>query len=158
MKTHTIVMGVIGEDCHSVGNKVLHVAFKNRGFTVLNLGVQCSQSELINAAKQERADAIIISSLYGHAELDCRGFHSNCLKNGLDNILLYIGGNLSIGKSDWKEVNKKFRRLGFHRVFSPSDDIELAISEIYQDISQQKTLDKKNSMETLNANQKRKVD
>ncbi|MBN6886072.1 methylaspartate mutase sigma subunit [Cytobacillus horneckiae] len=154
---NTIVMGVIGQDCHSVGNKVLHFAFKEKGFVVHNLGVQCSQEDLIKAAKEVNADAIVVSSLYGHAELDCRGFSTNCIKNGLNNVLLYIGGNLSIGKSEWEVIERKFLKMGFNRVFSASDDLEWAIDSIYNDISLRKFKHPVSVTENKDASQKRKV-
>lgn len=154
---HTIVMGVIGEDCHSVGNKVLHFAFQEKGFTVHNLGVQCSQEEFIEAAKEVNADAIIVSSLYGHAELDCRGFATNCTKSGLAQVLLYIGGNLAIGKNEWAVVEKKFLKMGFHRAFHPSADLDQALEWIRADISLQKGTHSIPGTEKEDATKKRKI-
>lgn len=49
MKKATLVIGVIGADCHAVGNKVLDRVFSNHGFRVINLGVMVSQDEYIDA-------------------------------------------------------------------------------------------------------------
>ncbi|MFW1568008.1 hypothetical protein ACEV9J_23905, partial [Vibrio parahaemolyticus] len=46
-KKATLVIGVIGADCHAVGNKVLDRVFSNHGFRVINLGVMVSQDEYI---------------------------------------------------------------------------------------------------------------
>lgn len=35
----TIVLGVIGSDCHAVGLTILDHAFTNAGFNVVNIGV-----------------------------------------------------------------------------------------------------------------------
>ena len=69
----TLVMGVIGADVHAVGNKILNLAFTEAGYKVVNLGIMVSQDEFIKAAIETYADAIMVSSLYGHGELDCRG-------------------------------------------------------------------------------------
>ena len=98
MKKPTIVLGVIGSDCHCVGNKVLDAFFGDHGYRVVNLGVMVSQDEFIDAALQYDAAAILVSSLYGHAEIDCIGFRDRCRSRGLDPLLLYIGGNLVVGK------------------------------------------------------------
>ena len=45
-----IVLGVIGADCHAVGNKILERVFSDAGFRVVNLGVMVSQEEFIAAA------------------------------------------------------------------------------------------------------------
>ena len=89
-----IVLGVIGADCHAVGNKILDYAFTQAGFEVTNIGVLSSQEDFINAAIETGASAILVSSLYGHGEIDCRGLREKCEEAGLKDILLYAGGNL----------------------------------------------------------------
>ena len=93
-----LILGVIGADVHAVGNQILYNAFTEAGFEVVNLGVMVSQEEFIEAAIEANADAIIVSSLYGQGELDCRGFREKCDEAGLKDILLYVGGNIVVGK------------------------------------------------------------
>ena len=104
MEKKTLVIGVIGADVHAVGNKILYHAFTDAGFEVINLGVMVSQEEFIAAAIESKADAIVISSLYGQGELDCRGMREKCDEAGLEGILLYVGGNIVIGKQPFEEV------------------------------------------------------
>ena len=73
MNQKTIVTGVIGADAHAVGNKIIAYALNNAGYKVVNLGVMVSQEEYIEAALETKADAILVSSLYGHGEIDCQG-------------------------------------------------------------------------------------
>ncbi len=47
MKKATLVIGVIGADCHAVGNKVLDRVFSNHDFRVINLGVMVSQTNIL---------------------------------------------------------------------------------------------------------------
>ncbi|MFA8133413.1 methylaspartate mutase subunit S [Escherichia coli] len=108
MKKATLVIGVIGADCHAVGNKVLDRVFSNHGFRVINLGVMVSQDEYIDAAIETGADAIVVSSIYGHGDIDCLGMRERCIERGLGNILLYVGGNLVVGKHDFADVETKF--------------------------------------------------
>lgn len=117
-----LVLGVIGADVHAVGNKILYHAFTDAGFDVVNLGVMVSQEEFIDAAVETGADAIIVSSLYGHGELDCRGLREKCDEAGLNGILLLVGGNLVVGKQPFDEVEKRFLAMGFDRVFPPGSD------------------------------------
>lgn len=86
-----LVIGVIGADVHAVGIQILNHAFEDAGFEVTNLGVMVSQEEYIAAAVETAADAIMVSSLYGHGELDCRGLREKCQEAGLKDILLYVG-------------------------------------------------------------------
>ncbi|MCX7904682.1 MAG: methylaspartate mutase subunit S [Caloramator sp.] len=130
----TVVLGVIGADCHAVGNKILERAFLDAGFNVVNIGVMCSQEEFINAAIETNADAILVSSLYGHGEIDCRGLREKCDEAGLKNILLYAGGNLVVGKQEWSDVEKRFKDMGFNRVYPPGTSPEVGIKDLKHDL------------------------
>lgn len=130
----TIVLGVIGSDCHAVGNKILDFAFTQAGFNVINIGVLSPQEDFINAAIETNADAIMVSSLYGHGEIDCRGLREKCNEAGLENIILYAGGNLVVGKQDWKSVEKRFLDMGFNRVYPPGTAPETGIKDLKKDL------------------------
>lgn len=132
----TLVMGVIGADVHAVGNRILEYAFTEAGFKVINLGVMVSQEEYIKAAIESNADAIIVSSLYGHGELDCEGFKDKCIEAGLGNVPLYIGGNLVVGKKDFQEVKEKFEALGFDRIYPPGTLPEVTIEHLREDLGE----------------------
>lgn len=134
MSAHAIVLGVIGADCHSVGNKILDAFFTEKGFRVVNLGVMVSQDEFIDAAIETGAKAILVSSLYGHGEIDCIGFRDRCVERGLEDVILYVGGNLVVGKTPRAIVVDKFKAMGFDRVFLPSDDLEEAVRLLAMDI------------------------
>lgn len=129
-----IVIGVIGSDCHAVGNKIIHHVLETNGFEVINIGVLSPQSDFINAAKETNADAIVVSSLYGHGELDCAGMRDKCNEAGLKDILLYVGGNIVVGKQDWVKVEARFKAMGFNRVYRPGTHIETTLDEIKNDL------------------------
>ena len=130
-----IVLGVIGADCHAVGNKILDHAFTQAGFEVTNIGVLSSQEDFINAAIETSASAILVSSLYGHGEIDCRGLREKCEEAGLKDILLYAGGNLVVGKQDWESVEKRFKDMGFNRVYPPGTSPEIGIRDLKEDLN-----------------------
>lgn len=130
-----IIIGVIGADVHAVGNKILYHAFTEAGFDVTNLGVMVSQEEFIEAAIETDADAIIVSSLYGHGELDCRGMREKCREAGLNDILLYVGGNVVVGKQPFEDVQKRFQAMGFDRVFGPGTPPEVDIQALREDLA-----------------------
>lgn len=135
MNTHTIVLGVIGADCHAVGNKILEAFFSRAGFRVVNLGVMVSQDEFIDAAIETGAGALLVSSLYGHGEIDCAGLRERCLERGLDRILLYVGGNLVVGKTDFSATREKFLTMGYDRVFPPSVELDEVAALLGQDLA-----------------------
>ena len=130
----TLIIGVIGADVHAVGNQILNFAFRQAGFNVINLGVMVSQEEYIEAAIESAANAIVVSSIYGHGELDCQGFRDKCDEAGLKGILLYVGGNLVVGKQPLEEVENRFLMMGFDRVFGPGTTPEAAITALKKDL------------------------
>lgn len=134
MEKKKVVLGVIGSDCHAVGNKILDYTLSDAGFEVVNIGVLSPQEDFINAAIETSADAILVSSLYGHGEIDCRGMREKCEEAGLINILLYVGGNIVVGKQEWSEVEKKFIDMGFDRVYPPGTSTETAINDLKEDL------------------------
>ncbi len=133
-KPTTVVLGVIGADCHSVGNKILEMFFADKGYHVVNLGVMVSQEEFIHAALETDARAILVSSLYGHGEIDCQGLREGCREAGLDDMLLYVGGNLVVGKTPFETVERKFKAMGFDRVFGPHANLEEAVALLEDDL------------------------
>lgn len=135
MEKRKVVLGVIGSDCHAVGNKILDYSLTDAGFEVVNIGVLSPQEDFINAAIETKADAIFVSSLYGHGEIDCRGMREKCEEAGLKDILLYVGGNIVVGKQDWNEVHKRFTDMGFNRVYPPGTPTEAGIKDLISDLN-----------------------
>jgi methylaspartate mutase sigma subunit len=122
----TLVTGVIGSDTHIVGNRILSMALEQAGYKVVSLGALTPAQDFVKAAVETAADAILISSLYGQGELDCRGFRELCVEAGLGDILIYVGGNLVVGKQSWPDVEQRFLAMGFDRAFPPgtrTDDV-----------------------------------
>jgi methylaspartate mutase sigma subunit len=132
---HTIVTGVIGADTHIVGNRILSMALEDAGYRVVSLGALTPAGDFIRAAIETAADAILVSSLYGQGELDCRGFRDLCIEAGLDDILLYVGGNLVVGKQPWDVVEKRFLDMGFDRAFPPGTRVEGALAALAADFA-----------------------
>ncbi|MEK7245045.1 MAG: methylaspartate mutase subunit S [Pseudomonadota bacterium] len=131
----TLVTGVIGADTHIVGNRILSLALEKAGFKVISLGALTPAEDFIKAAVETAADAILVSSLYGQGELDCRGFRDLCIEAGLDGILLYVGGNLVVGKRGWEETERTFLAMGFDRAFPPGTRTPEVISLLNEDFA-----------------------
>lgn len=132
MAKKTLITGVIGADVHAVGNKILAMAMEEAGFTVINLGVMVSQEEFVAAAVETAAAAIVVSSLYGHGEIDCQGLREKCDEAGLRDLILLAGGNLVVGKQDFAEVEKRFFAMGFNRVYPPGTTLETSIADLHE--------------------------
>jgi methylaspartate mutase sigma subunit len=132
----TIVLGVIGSDCHAVGNKILDHALTEAGYNVINIGVLSPQEDFINAAIETNANAILVSSLYGHGEMDCRGMREKCDEAGLKGIKLYVGGNIVVGKQNWEDVYERFIAMGFDRVYPPGTSADAGIKDLREDLGE----------------------
>lgn len=131
-----LVLGVIGSDVHAVGNKILENVLTEEGFKVTNIGVLSSQEDFINAAIETAADLIVVSSLYGHGEIDCRGMREKCIESGIGDIPLYVGGNLVVGKKDFTKVKKTFEEeMGFTRAYPPGTSPQQLIDDIKKDFN-----------------------
>lgn len=130
----SIVIGVIGADVHSVGNKIIEHVLTEAGYNVVNVGVLSSQEDFINAAVETNAPLILVSSLYGHGEIDCRGMREKCIEAGIGDVLLYVGGNIVVGKQDFNEVKERFLKMGFNRVYAPGTRIEDTLVDINEDL------------------------
>lgn len=131
-----LVLGVIGSDAHAVGNTIMNHTLTKAGFEVTNIGVLSSQEEFINAAIETKADAILVSSLYGQGELDVKGLREKCDEAGLEDILLYVGGNIVVGKQEWSDVEARFKAMGFDRVYRPGTPVETTIDNLNEDLGE----------------------
>jgi methylaspartate mutase S subunit len=135
-KQPTVITGTVGVDSHVIGTKIVSRVLNQYGFRVVALGAQTSPEDFIKAAQETDACAMLISSLYGMAEMDCLGFRDKCVEAGVGDILLYIGGILGVGVRDFAEDEAKFKdpKIGFDRVYPPETDVERDIVDLCKDL------------------------
>jgi methylaspartate mutase sigma subunit len=133
----TFVTGVAGDDIHVMGIRLVEHALKSAGGTVVSLGVMTPLQEFVDAAVETAADAVVLSSSNGHAAISCDGIREAFVEAGLGDILLYIGGNLKVGRgSGHDEVEEQFKTMGFDRVFEPNANLDAALQLVAQDLEQ----------------------
>ena len=55
---------------------------------------------------------------------------------GLDGILLYIGGNLSVSRQNrrWEDIEAEFKALGFDRVYPQDVKLAQVVADLRQDL------------------------
>ncbi len=133
-RTPTIVTGTSGVDAHVIGTKIISRALKEEGFNVVALGAQTPAEEFIKAAQETDADAILITTLYGMAEMDVQGIREMCVEAGIGDILMYIGGILGVGARDFAEDEATFKKIGFDRVYPPESDVKQSIRDLVSDL------------------------
>lgn len=135
-----LVTGVIGDDVHNIGIKVLEHALRDNGFGIVSLGIGVSQQEFIDAAIETKADGILVSSMSGHGKVLSEGFREKLTEAGLKDIVLYIGGHLIIGADDWADIEKTFKSLGYDRVYPASTLPEEVIAALKGDFKERGAL------------------
>lgn len=134
MSKGRVVIGVIGDDIHVVGNRIAQLALEESGYTVFNLRTRNRPSHFVAAALEVNANAVFVSSLNGEGEHWCSDIRARFDQVGLDDVVLYVGGNIIVGHRPQEEVNRLFQDFGFDRVYHQQPDIGLAIADLDQDL------------------------
>ena len=129
------MIGVIGDDIHIVGNRIMHLALEESGFDVFNLRTRNPPERFVEAALEVNADAVFVSSLNGEGEYWCSDFRRRFEQAGLGDIVLYAGGNVVVGKRPEAEVVALFKSFGFDRVYHQRPDIGVAITDLLEDLN-----------------------
>ncbi|MBN1628339.1 MAG: methylaspartate mutase subunit S [Thermoleophilia bacterium] len=133
-----VITGTVGVDAHVIGTKIVSRALREAGFKVVELGAQTPPEEFIMAAQETAADAMMISSLYGMAEMDLEGFRDKCTEAGLEDVLLYVGGILGVSRRNFSDDEAKFKKMGFDRVYPPESDVRTAIDDLKADLDKKR--------------------
>jgi methylaspartate mutase sigma subunit len=129
-----VVIGVIGDDIHVVGNRIMQLALEESGFQVFNLRTRNRPEHFCQAALETNAHAVFVSSLNGEGEYWCADFRRQFIDVGLGDVLLYVGGNVVVGTRPTNEVTALFRGYGFDRVYHHQPDIGVAIDDLLEDL------------------------
>lgn len=131
-----VAIGSIGDDIHVVGVTILGHALRGAGAEVIQLGVQTPPEEFVSTAVAEDVDALFVSSSNGHAEFYCDQLRQQLSDAGAGDVLLYVGGNLSVSAAaSWDDVEKKFLGMGFDRAFPPRSQPSEAIEALARDLT-----------------------
>lgn len=128
---HTVLLGGIGGDSHSVGLIILRQALTAEGYRVLYLGTQNRLEDF--ARYTGMTNAVMISCMDGHARYYLRKFPEMRQQYPNRRSLWYLGGNLHIGEG--QDCEREFIEMGFDRVFVKFIDVESALKLLRRDLS-----------------------
>ncbi len=129
---HTILLGGIGGDSHSVGLTVLRQALITNGYHVCYLGTQNRLEEFFQMAPL--SDVVMISSMDGHGNYYLHGFPEFLRQSNGGNPLWYLGGNLDL--RDGVGYEKHFLEMGFKRVFVKFIDVKTVLKILERDLAE----------------------
>lgn len=128
-----ILIAKAGLDGHDRGAKVVAAALRDAGFEVIYTGLRQTPEAVVNAAIQEDADAIGLSSLSGaHMTLFTRLIELLKAQNA-GHILLFGGG--VIPDSDAKALNAQ----GVGNLFPPGTDTGDIVSYLKDEIARRRS-------------------
>src|SRR5689334_7582696 len=127
---HTILLGGIGGDAHSVGLSVLRQSLLMNHYTVHYMGTQNRLEDFVQVAAL--ANVVMISSMDGHSRYYLREFPKLLRERSFAQALWYLGGNLHIGNGSGYEKN--FLEMGFNRVFVKFVDVCTVLQTLERDL------------------------
>lgn len=125
---HTIVLGGLSGDAHSVGLAILRQSLSANGYQVRYLGTQNTLTDFFQVASL--ANLVMISSMDGHARYYLRDFPAFKRKFNTNGTLWYLGGNLGVSEG----YERDFVEMGFNRVFVKFIELTTVLNLLDQDL------------------------
>ena len=120
-----VIMAKPGLDGHDRGIKILARAFRDAGMEVIYLGLRQTPPMIVNAAVQEDADVIAISSLnYAHMAVFPK-IMKLMKEKGIGDRLLTGGG--IIPEKDMIQLNN----IGVGKLFGPGTPVQSTVDYIF---------------------------
>lgn len=129
-----VVLGLVGHDIHVVANRVLEIGMAENGFRPYNIGTGNDADGFADAVLETGAEAVLVASVNGEGEKSCAGFGARFAARGLSGTLLYVGGNLVIGRRPAAEIDEIFAGYGFHRVFHQPGSFQTVFDALRKDL------------------------
>lgn len=127
-RKHSILLGGIGGDGHSVGLTILRHALM-RQYRVLYIGPQSDLGQFFQLASV--ADVVMISCMDGHARRYLRAF-PELVRQYPSRAKWYLGGNPTLGGEVGAE--RHFLEMGFDRVFCGFVDVRGVFDQLVRDL------------------------
>jgi methylmalonyl-CoA mutase C-terminal domain/subunit len=113
MSRYRIVIAKPGLDGHDRGAKVVARALRDAGFEVIYTGLHQTPEQIVEAAIQEDADAVGMSSLSGAHMALFPKVVEGLKSQGADNVVVFGGGIIPQDDID------ALRALGMSAIFTP---------------------------------------
>lgn len=126
---HTIGLGGLGGDSHSVGLILLRWTLEKAGYRIIYLGTQNPIEAFFDVAPY--CNIVMVSCMDGHARNYLRRFPEIRSERPC-NTLWYVGGNPSVEKLIGGE--RTFVEMGFARVFLQFVDLDKVLDVIVADL------------------------
>lgn len=129
---HTILLGGIGGDSHSVGLTILRHSLVQNGYRVSYLGTQNRLEDFFLLAPL--ANVVMVSSMDGHVHYYLRDFPELMKRYGVHATRWYLGGNLHIGPA--RGHARHFLEMGFDQVFEKFVDVKTVLHLLERELAE----------------------
>lgn len=104
----TVVIGTVKGDLHDIGKNLVAMMIKGKGFDVVDLGVDVTKEQFVEAVKTYNAKFVCMSTLLTSTMLYFKDILKAFEDNGLrDNLHIFIGG-APITQNYCNEINADF--------------------------------------------------
>ncbi|GAA2437739.1 hypothetical protein GCM10010191_60910 [Actinomadura vinacea] len=114
----TAVVASTPSDSHTWGLVVLQCVLEEAGFFVRNLGACCPAALLLSECRAAPPDLVAISTVNGHGRVEGADLISVFRRvPGLSDVPVVIGGMLTTGGADHREVVAELTALGYTGVY-----------------------------------------
>jgi methylaspartate mutase epsilon subunit len=128
---HSILLGGLGGDSHSVGLTILRHALQSQGYEVLYLGTQNTLPEFFENAPY--VNLVMVSCMDGHARHYLKDFVELRNQFHTQSQVWYLGGNPQVEQLVGGE--RVFMEMGFRRAFLQFVEIEFVLGCVAQDLA-----------------------
>lgn len=89
----TVVIGTVAGDIHEIGKNLVAIMFQGAGFNVINLGVDVSAEQFVEAIEQHNAKYVACSSMLTTTMTEITNVISKIEEKGLrDKVKIVAGG------------------------------------------------------------------
>ena len=133
-RTIRVVVTKVGLDGHDRGVKVIAQALRDAGMEVVYAGLRRTPEEIARIVLEEDADVLGLSILSGAVVPLTRRTHEALKAQGLDDVLLVVGGIVPV------ESRKELDDLGVKGIFGPGSSLTEIIGYIRDHVPQERAL------------------
>jgi len=129
-----VVVTKVGLDGHDRGVKVIAQALRDAGMEVVYAGLRRTPEEIARIVLEEDADVLGLSILSGAVVPLTRRTHEALKAEGLDDVLMVVGGIVPA------ESRKELEVLGIRGIFGPGSSLTEIIDYIHKNLPKERAL------------------
>jgi methylaspartate mutase sigma subunit len=117
-----VLLSTVSSDSHTWNLVYLTLLLEEHGYQVHNLGATVPDELLIDTARSQQPDVIVVSSVNGHGFLDGRRvIRALRERPGVSHIPAVIGGKLGIAGAGNEAYSQMLVEAGFDAAFDDQD-------------------------------------